>query len=302
MEQAKELFRKRSLKELNESIQELTEAGDLEEAEKLIKEYNSIDVPVDQGINPLSDMEAYQRAFESKEEPLFKLPGAMGEMLNPHLVRGGFVSFLGRAKIGKTWRLMDIAMRAVMSRCNVVFIQTGDLSQDDYMVRQGVYHAKKSNDPRYCGEIKLPVLACEYNQLATCPHDGNKLYPVVIDGKQEVTKETLEEHVVCTKCMKTDRQNFKGAVWWEPRPHVTPLTWREAWKATKKWEKRHKAKRFKLKTYANSTADVSAIEQQLDMWEEAGNRSSGTTLTAGGDKPHNNVQPSIVVAIWRRVA
>ena len=37
-----------------------------------------------------------------------------------------------------------------------------------------------------------------------------------------------------------------------------------------------------------------------EPWE--GEKGSGTTLTSGGDKPHNNVQPSIVVAIWRRVA
>ena len=38
-----------------------------------------------------------------------------------------------------------------------------------------------------------------------------------------------------------------------------------------------------------------------EPWEEGG-KGSGTTLTSGGDKPHNNVQPSVVVAIWRRVA
>ena len=38
-----------------------------------------------------------------------------------------------------------------------------------------------------------------------------------------------------------------------------------------------------------------------EPWEEGG-KGSGVTLTSGGDKPHNNVQPSVVVAIWRRVA
>ena len=37
-----------------------------------------------------------------------------------------------------------------------------------------------------------------------------------------------------------------------------------------------------------------------EPWEEGG-KGSGVTLSSGGDKPHNNVQPSIVVAIWRRV-
>ena len=36
-----------------------------------------------------------------------------------------------------------------------------------------------------------------------------------------------------------------------------------------------------------------------EPWE--GEKGSGATLSSGGDKPHNNVQPSIVVAIWRRV-
>ena len=38
-----------------------------------------------------------------------------------------------------------------------------------------------------------------------------------------------------------------------------------------------------------------------EPWEEGG-KGSGVTLTSGADKPHNNVQPSVVVAIWRRVA
>ena len=38
-----------------------------------------------------------------------------------------------------------------------------------------------------------------------------------------------------------------------------------------------------------------------EPWEEGG-KGSGVTLSSGGDKPHNNVQPSVVVAIWRRVA
>ena len=37
-----------------------------------------------------------------------------------------------------------------------------------------------------------------------------------------------------------------------------------------------------------------------EPWEEGG-KGSGATLSSGGDKPHNNVQPSIVIAVWKRV-
>lgn len=54
------------------------------------------------------------------------------------------------------------------------------------------------------------------------------------------------------------------------------------------------------------THDVAQIRSNIDL--DNGGRDSGTqnglgaSVPAGGDQPHNNVQPSIVIEVWRRVA
>lgn len=50
------------------------------------------------------------------------------------------------------------------------------------------------------------------------------------------------------------------------------------------------------------TIDTGTAVQSYEPWEEPGNISSGKTLDTGGNKPHNNIQPSIVTGYWLRTA
>lgn len=269
LDQTERLFRQRTIKALAEDIEADLASGELDDAEGRLVEYRKLERPSANGINPLATPEAYQAAFESREEPLFKLPGAYGDMINPHLIRGGFVGFLGCGKAGKTWRLIDLAMWAAKSRCNVAFFQLGDLTQNDYMVRQGIYLSKKSNDYRYCGELIVPVLDCQHNLDATCPEGHGRTEPLVVEEVfDRENTDWIYGHTPCTRCYKQDREHFKGASWWSIRPKITPLSWREAWKNTERWRKRHHAKGFRLATYPNSFLNVRGIEQQLDLWEQ----------------------------------
>lgn len=49
------------------------------------------------------------------------------------------------------------------------------------------------------------------------------------------------------------------------------------------------------------TKNTGTAVQSYEPWEEAGNVSSGKTLETGGNKPHNNIQPSIGVGMWLRL-
>lgn len=279
LDTAEKLFRQRSLKFLSEDIDAHLSQGQLEDAENCLTDYKKLERPTSMGINPLNDAEAYQKAFESREDPLFKLPGVYGEMLTPHLIRGGFIAFLGRAKIGKTWRLMDLGMWAIRDKCNVAFFQMGDLTQDDYMIRQGVHLAKKSNDARYCGELHIPVLDCEHNQRATCPCGGGSKEGLYTE-QGEIDKESLTfgRHKVCVDPACIKNRQFEGAVFWGKRKKVEPLTWREAYQATNKWKKSRYIKGFKLASYSNSSVTVKNLEHQLDLWEQ-----------------HNNFIPDVII-------
>ncbi|VWX31578.1 hypothetical protein ENHY17A_50387 [Moraxellaceae bacterium 17A] len=49
------------------------------------------------------------------------------------------------------------------------------------------------------------------------------------------------------------------------------------------------------------TKNTGTAVQSYEPWEEPGNVSSGKTLEAGGNQPHNNIQPSIGVGMWLRL-
>lgn len=269
-DQTIEFFKKRSLENLSEDINYFIESGDLTEAERSLLDYKKPEKILIENDNPFGAPDKYKKAFENKEEPLFKLPGILGDMVNPHLTRGAFLALLGRAKIGKTWRMQDMAFRAVKERCNTVYFQMGDLTTDDFILRQAVYISGKSWDPRYCGELLIPVLDCIHNQrgpFGECPFDkaSNNM---VLDG-EEVDLSLIGRHEPCTYCLKKKGSAFQGTPWWEKKQKVDPLTWREAYRADRVWTKRHRIKdRFRLKSYANSTTNVRDLQHQLDLWEE----------------------------------
>ena len=272
LDTAEHLFRQRSLKYLSEDIDAHLSQGQLEDAEDCLSSFKKLERPSSMGVNPLDNMEAYQKAFDSREEPLFRLPGAYGEMLSPHLIRSGFISFLGRAKVGKTWRLIDLGMHAIKEKCNVAFFQMGDLTQEDYMIRQGIYLSKKSNVRRYCGDLWVPVLDCSHNQGACCPIGKGSAEPVnVEDGGIDKESLSFSRHKVCVDRECIAERKFEGSIWWKFREALEPLQWREAYKHTAKWRKLHRAKGFKLASYPNSSCNVKGLETQLDLWEQYDN-------------------------------
>lgn len=69
---------------------------------------------------------------DSSIEPLFTLPGAVGQVINPTLVRSGFISFQGEEKVGKSWWLIYLYMMALRKKNRVVFFQAGDMTSDDF--------------------------------------------------------------------------------------------------------------------------------------------------------------------------
>lgn len=275
LDKAEEVFRTRAMQFMAEDIQAYLAQGQIEEAQHTLAKFR---LPERMKVcgKEFRDMEAMQRGFESREEPLFRLPGALGDLLNPHFVRGGFMALLGREKIGKTWILMEMKFAALKAKCNVAMFQLGDLTEDDYRVRQGVRVAGKSNDPRYCKEIRIPQLDCYYNQRADCQVPGRKnlntLAIINEDGSRipELFEEAIHEqsHIPCCRCSKKSHEQFIGVPWYTIRPPVEPLTWREADKALQRYEKRHKLGKFKLSVHSNTTLSASGIHRQLEIWRD----------------------------------
>lgn len=273
LKQAEKYFKEKSLKQHVEDIEAYLSQGQVDEADQARREYQGVEMPRSSGVDPFDGPEAFQRAFEGRKEPLFQLPGALGQMMNPQFTRQSFIGILGPEKRGKTFRLIDFSMQAWRQRCNVAVFQVGDMSEEQFVRRQGIYLCQRSDDPRYCQEMLIPVLDCKDNQDDSCTNP-NRLSPCgCLDGDEVMTFEEADKdgYKPCRHCNREERTRFRPAVWWEKRPATDPITWRDAYRMAQRTKKRNRARGFKLSVHASDTVNVSEIDNILTKWAELEN-------------------------------
>jgi len=231
------LFKANHARTTAAEVQELLDQDNVEEAEKTLVSYNMVEPPSTAAINPYTNEEAIRRAFDRKE-PLFRFPAdrdnnAFGLMVNPHLVRGGFLSIMGREKVGKTWVLDLFAHQAAKCRCNVAFFQVGDLSEEDMVLRKHTTLARKCSAPELKGEEAF--LPKDIHLTNDDEDEGNIGGGIQVDGDSFTIEEILEPA--------------------------------EAVKNGAAFASRLRGRDYKLYTFPNDTVNVTFIQTQLDIAE-----------------------------------
>jgi hypothetical protein len=270
LSQAEHYFKEKSLKNLTEDMQAYLSQGQAREAEQILTEYERVERPQSTGIDPFVGPDAFRRAFEARQEPLFRLPGALGQLMNSQFTRQSFIGLLGPEKRGKSWWLMELAMQAWRQRCNVAFFQAGDMSEEQFVHRQGIYVCRRSDDQRYCGPVLVPVLDCLNNQYDECNSASRTGFGGCWENNEQLDYHvaTTAGYIPCTHCLREDKRKFRAGVWWEQRPCVEPITWRDAYREATRLKQRNRARGFKLATYANSTLTVAEMDRVLTRWAE----------------------------------
>lgn len=263
-----------------------------------MEEFKGKKIPASEGYSVLKNRKLLKAAFEKDQKPLFRMPGALGEMINGDLHRESFVGILGMEKIGKTWNLMEFAIRAAKQRCNVAFFQAGDMTDEQQALRIGIRLTKKSNKQRYCGELLIPVYDCQHNQDNSCDikkrickiglgfKDENEKNDILgeshKDKKDFYIEAVREGYLPCEICRKESDNNYKGAVWYSLREKVLPLTWHEAARSTLKFYKRMRGRDIKLHS-SSGDLSISKIEMILDHWERTENFIADVIITDYAD-------------------
>jgi hypothetical protein len=278
LDRAEAYFKKRSLEILSKNLLgTLVEEGS-EEAEKLVREYKQVARPTSSGINPFNNPDALREAFEEEGQRLISFPDALGELLNDELVREGFVGMMAAEKKGKTWLAVECATRAMRSRCNVAFFETGDMSERRLVRRFAMRITRKPTMQKYCGTVYIPVLDCQHNQDGSCKHPRRSgkgsVPPIDEEGDEPITPELLmsgasKNYLPCCRCMKRDKKVYRGAVWYKKKRIDEPLTWRESFQIGNKFMKQARGKDFKLIIKPTNTYSVNDIRNQLDTWEQS---------------------------------
>ena len=277
IDQTKEYLHSRKLLLHANAITEATEHGDLSEADLLANNYIGQTEEEKTWVDPFQDPPGILRtAFMTRPKPLIKFSSALGAFWNDQFCRDGFVALLGPEKRGKTFMLMEIALKGIMSGCNVALFQAGDMSEKQQLMRLCIHLAGKSNQAKYCGPLWVPKIDCIKNQLDDCEYEDRACDFGIWEKRHKLgeltftelinTYENNESYIPCTNCNEY-RKRKNGALWLKRTPAVNPLTWHEVRERLIIFRKRY-GKRFRLITYPNETLTMTEIKTMLNLWEQ----------------------------------
>lgn len=142
------------LERLVEQIEEDIEQGHSDKSIEHVTAFNRVEMGVGAGINVMQDIEVIRQAFAVTAEPIIKYPSKLGEFFANDLLPSCFISFMGKAGVGKSWWLMDIAYRAALQRKRVAYFEVGDMGQTPTMLR---LIKRAAGRPLTSGDYEYPL-------------------------------------------------------------------------------------------------------------------------------------------------
>jgi len=264
LSEAEEIFRVRSLALFEEELEEARRRKDFKQVNLLLEEFS---LPSADSAPPIPlhiNEDKIRAAFEEVDKPLFKYPGKLGELMNPHFVRSSFLSLLAPEKRGKTWFLIDLAHKALIQRNNVAFFEAGDMSEKQITARFCVHASGKNFKKRYCGEQLELVPDCLYNQDGSC----TLIEPDEIEwqGTKKEMFEMYKDHVPCNECLFTGKQERYVPIPWYRECKRKRLRDEEAVHVMKRLQRRA-GRKLMLSSHQADSLDVQGIRQQLNIWK-----------------------------------
>jgi len=276
-------FQERHLFIYSDNIAALVSNDELLEAEKLACEYKPIltGKTEDLDLSSGAALDQIQKAFDVSYDYLIKFPKQLGAFWNSQLVRGGFVALMAPEKRGKTFWLLEFAIRACQQGRKVAFFQAGDMTKGQQLKRISVYLAGKSDQAKYCEKHWEPVRDCIKNQTNECTNKDRECDFGIFEGvdvydiknKQGIVElekayEDNPDYKTCTNCKAYYYENnYWGAVWIKEVPKTEPLTAKEAKKIHYNFFIKKKTP-FKLSTHASDTLSLKQIRALLSIWEK----------------------------------
>ncbi len=282
-DQTLQYFKTREIEQHQEEVQYLIDEGRANEAEQLIQSFRPTIVDqTDAGLDLSSEeaLERIEQAFNESQQRVISYPGALGEMWNEHLSRGGFVTFLAPEKRGKSFMLLELGLRAVRQKANVAFFEAGDMTENQVLRRICVYMAQRSDREKYCNERFDPIGDCLYNMLDICDRSDRNCNHGIFEGVSldeisqnpskylniSTLKEKHEDYPEYEPCDSHSCNQRKGVAWIERKPKTAPLNARDAKEEVRKFFSRYR-RHFKLITQPPSTLTVSDMRTYLNNWE-----------------------------------
>jgi hypothetical protein len=284
LDQTNEYLMLRHLEEHQEQLDALMENGDVEQAKEMAANYKPpvIEAVDDLDLGKEGVLDRIEIIFKADVTPLLSYPGPLGEIFNDQMLRGRFVAMLATEKRGKSFWLLDMAIRATVARNKVAFFQAGDMTEDQQLLRVASYLSNLPTNEKYTGQVFVPHKDCLRNQVDVCDRDERRgTFGCFTGGeydeesiRKDITRESLieawedfgEDYTPCTVC-EDYLDHRLGVPWLIPTEISHAVTVDEAKRA---FQKRFidKHRRFKMSTHLNDSLTVSRIRQICDRWEK----------------------------------
>lgn len=139
---------KRLIEELNGNILK----GRINDAESLIASHMRTERPTVKAIDILNDTDMIKKALEDDSHRiLLEFKGTLGKMIGP-LKRQDFFSFIGPMKRGKTFWMIDFAIKGLMRQKKVLFVSM-EMAPEEMMQR---IYSSFTGCPKTEREITIP--------------------------------------------------------------------------------------------------------------------------------------------------
>lgn len=143
-------FNQVKMENLVEQVESDITEGRPDKAHDRLVGYHKIEMGVGEGIDVLQNEDAIRKAFDTEhKDSLIKFPGALGEFFKGSLEREGFISFMGKKGVGKSWWLMTMAYEAMLQRKRVAMFEVGDMGESQTMRRFMIRASKQPRSPRW---------------------------------------------------------------------------------------------------------------------------------------------------------
>jgi hypothetical protein len=156
IDQALNYLNLNDLERLENEIREARHKNQIEKAKGLIEKYKKIEKPTQEFIDAFEDIDKVIEYINHEVEGIYTFPGVLGELLGP-FDRGNLIAVAAPAKRGKTFWLIELAIRLCMASLRVFYFSL-EMTEKEMFIRiqQNVLGELKYLNRSKVDEIKIP--------------------------------------------------------------------------------------------------------------------------------------------------
>lgn len=208
-DQTVEFCRDRALEIHNKTVEGYRLQGDFAKAEAEIANFGAVAKTTSQWVNPFETEEIYRTFEEDDEDNIFKLPGAIGELIG-WIKRGWLISIIAPQKRGKSFYEWEIIFHALCAKKKVA-IFSFEMNKTTYKKR---IYKRLTAMAENGGEYAYPVFDCFFNQDGSCQKPERVNRTRLLSGEGILPKYSPSlNYRVCDVCR--GKRDYKLATWWQ---------------------------------------------------------------------------------------